>query len=304
MKKLLTVLGTLGLTAVAGATVVSCGDKHKDAKDLSTLLKDFKATNETTENQIISALSKIEGLSKIKLDTDVTIKITKATNKAEGSILIKATEKSKLVKGQLTLKIEKLSNTNTEQGANEIIDLSEYFQQMVSKVNFFKKNGESIMAELPDQISFIPGLLVSFGPTNSAILNWEPVKDEEGQPTGEYALKGLNSTEEWSKLKDSIMSNQSEWMSYALRVLENGGWSSDQIKNLPQSVIEELEIDTLKIDSDKISSMQSILMDAIQVIIDDSITVQIETDKNGEQSWVISSSNSDKFKGTFKYSVL
>ncbi|WP_027875697.1 lipoprotein [Mesoplasma chauliocola] len=110
MKKLLAILGAVGLTATGASVVVSCGNGEvtEDKVDLSKVtLTDFKATNDTTDAQIIEALTKVEGLKELKAE-DVTIVKKDATKDVTGTITITASANSKLVSGTLTLTIDKL----------------------------------------------------------------------------------------------------------------------------------------------------------------------------------------------------
>ncbi|AVN61797.1 hypothetical protein CG004_02400 [Mesoplasma florum] len=70
--------------------------------------------NETTETEVIDILNTkfnlIEETDKLILDTDVTIKITKATQQDYGIINIVAVEESQKVTGNAQLMFDKLSS--------------------------------------------------------------------------------------------------------------------------------------------------------------------------------------------------
>ncbi|AUM62769.1 lipoprotein [Spiroplasma monobiae] len=76
--------------------------------DLSGVtLEGFTATNDTTDEQVIAELIKVEGLEKL-VAADVVITKTNATSENAGSIKITASKDSKLVKGEMSLVIAKL----------------------------------------------------------------------------------------------------------------------------------------------------------------------------------------------------
>ncbi|AUB31794.1 lipoprotein [Spiroplasma floricola] len=74
-----------------------------DSVDLSS----FKATNDTSDTQVIDALKAVKGLEKLTAD-DVTITKKAATAEAAGEIKIEAKSTSTIVEGSKTLVIDKL----------------------------------------------------------------------------------------------------------------------------------------------------------------------------------------------------
>ncbi|ATQ35475.1 chitinase [Mesoplasma entomophilum] len=101
MKKLLSLLAAVTLTATSASAVISCGT-GKPGKinliDLSTIELDIKLLNKITENDILNSLKRIEGLENIELNIDVTIKIEPSDQTKEGLIIIKSVKGSKYIK--------------------------------------------------------------------------------------------------------------------------------------------------------------------------------------------------------------
>ncbi|QGS51420.1 lipoprotein [Spiroplasma tabanidicola] len=107
MKKLLSLLGAMGLVATSGSVAVACnkGDKNTTTKDLSTIKgDDLKLTPETNtkEAAVTAAVAKIKAKLSVDvvLDTDFTVgekDFTEATSKAAGSLKITAKSGSKVL---------------------------------------------------------------------------------------------------------------------------------------------------------------------------------------------------------------
>ncbi|AVN62052.1 hypothetical protein CG001_00045 [Mesoplasma coleopterae] len=116
MKKLLTILGALGLTVTAATAVVSCGPTTptNNKISLNTLkLEGFVASNDRTEADVLVALAntiKDENFS----EADVTITIKEATETTSGLITIQAKSSSTIVKGVLTITIPQLDGNGGE----------------------------------------------------------------------------------------------------------------------------------------------------------------------------------------------
>ncbi|AUB31792.1 lipoprotein [Spiroplasma floricola] len=114
--------------------------------DLSTVnLGSFKATNDTTDAQVIDALKAVKGLEKLTT-SDVTITKTKATTSAAGSIKIDAKSDSKIVKGTKTLEIAKLEAPAT------LVDLS------TVNLGSFKATNDTTDAQIVDALKAVKGL--------------------------------------------------------------------------------------------------------------------------------------------------
>ncbi|AVN64765.1 hypothetical protein CG002_00045 [Mesoplasma florum] len=110
MKKLLTILGALGLTATTATMVVSCGPTTptNNKISLNTLkLEGFVPSNDRTKTDIFIALADTIKDENFSAD-DVIITIKEATQTEPGLITIKANTSSTIVKGVLTITIPQL----------------------------------------------------------------------------------------------------------------------------------------------------------------------------------------------------
>ncbi|AVN60455.1 hypothetical protein CG007_02405 [Mesoplasma entomophilum] len=102
MKKLLSILGAVGITATGASLVVSCGNKTVEDTtiDLSTIELSLKATNKTTDAEVMKAVNSVKGLEKAIQNTDILITREDATTAKEGKIVITGIKGSTIVKAE------------------------------------------------------------------------------------------------------------------------------------------------------------------------------------------------------------
>jgi|GEM_PF-1849911 len=118
MKKLLTILGAVGLTATSAATVVACGDNNRNEVtkiDLQSLNKEtIRGSVEITEEQAVKEFLEnnpsITNVADFK--TDVAISLIKPTLTADGQLFVVAKSESANYSGGVVVNVAAINKTD------------------------------------------------------------------------------------------------------------------------------------------------------------------------------------------------
>ncbi|WP_027048428.1 lipoprotein, partial [Mesoplasma syrphidae] len=174
MKKLLTLLGAVGLTATAGAAVVACGNPNKDKTvDISEFAKLVKAEANGKHESIAKAKEAIE-----KLDKPEGIEKTIVTEVKTSNIRV-AFVASKGYKTPIPL-VEKF----VEKGQTQKISTDDVQTALDAKIKDKEFTDAAAAIAAAKQIALAEGLELTGEPTNSEQTITIVVKAKDG-----YVLK-------------------------------------------------------------------------------------------------------------------